>query len=114
MFENENDDCDCGMGERCLFIQRKLEALRLIKRTDQPKLELSFINHHHNNLVQSRSSQRLKTMSGWNNIADLTQHRETIKVTKLCRRAHLIFILVSGEQSWSGEEFQCCDLQYPG
>ena len=113
MFENENDDCDCGMGERCLFIQRKLEALRLIKRTDQPKLELSFLSHHHNNLVHSRSSQRVKTMSRWNNIADLTQHRETIKVTKLTLQASASY-LVSGELSWSGEEFQCCDLQYPG
>ena len=75
-------DCDCGMGAKCLYIQRKQEALKMIESECKaaPKIELNFLKSYAP--LVNRSVR--DNMSSWSNIADLTRHRETIKVKLRC------------------------------
>ena len=66
-------NCNCGMGAKCLLVRRKHEKEKIIQSQVQNSQDAC-----------SRSVYNLpkepNKMSKWNNIADLTQHRETIKV----------------------------------
>ena len=69
-------DCNCGMGAKCLLVRRKHEKAKIIQRQEQHSQHSSSRSVYHFN-------KELTKMSKWNNIADLTQHRETIKVRNL-------------------------------
>ena len=70
-------DCNCGMGAKCLFVRRKHEKAKIIKRQEQHS------QHSSSRSLYNFNKELLTKMSKWNNIADLTQHRETIKVGNL-------------------------------
>ena len=79
-----NLDCKCGMGVKCLLVRRKHEKARRIQ--SQVLKHSSF-----------RSAFHLKEpikMSKWNNIADLTRHRETIKVFQFKFPPKLAFLKI--------------------
>ena len=102
-------DCNCGMGAKCLLVRRKHEKAKIIQRQEQHSQHSSSRSVYHFN-------KELTKMSKWNNIADLTQHRETIKVRNLKNyiRERFELFLMKGELPWSGKELQCGDLQHPG
>ena len=66
-------DCNCGMGAKCLLVRRKHEKAQTVQGPFVHSQDSSSRSLYNFNKEQTK-------MSKWNNIADLTQHRETIKV----------------------------------
>ena len=80
-------ECGCGMGPRCLLVQRAQE-----QRSSSRPLTMSAPRQPRERELGAKLEWRggraeAGKMARWNNIADLTRHRETIKVghLEMCR-----------------------------
>ena len=71
--QDKDLDCNCGMGAKCLLVRRKHEKAQIVQR------QVEHSQHSSSRSLYSFNKELTK-MSKWNNIADLTQNRETIKV----------------------------------
>ena len=76
-------ECGCGMGPRCLLVQRAQE-----QRSSSRTLTMSAPRQPRERELGAKLEWRggraeAGKMARWNNIADLTRHRETIKVGQL-------------------------------